>query len=414
MNIINLSMNKKTTILIITILVTFPTSVTGQFFLDNIGEHSIIFSLKNDQSLSDCFTKGRGEDILHAGLFVEASIMMFDYENDGDIDLVKQNSLYLNEQGSFNKVKFYNESTLPSDLRSSPTHADFNNDGYEDMVCCINDVMRLFINTCKDEENSHLFDIFELFDFKTLTEEDFSANPYGITSADFNDDGLMDIAVGYRINFDINKIAIFFNQGEIEFIREDVFCLEKVDVELGGISDVEANDFDNDGDIDILFGYDTIKICNDLRIYDQGITCIIINNGDNTFSNLSVVAVRGIPIFIGGYFTLLWRDIQHQLGINRVHPQIATADFDNDGDIDVILGDNSGKIELFENEGNGHFNNPDRLFQGIISDFGIASLGISTGDYDNDGDIDFVVCGSKSNDLLDLDSIIYLKRNQLK
>jgi hypothetical protein len=382
----------------------YSTHVTASFFM-------------NYTSLTDCFSKGRGEVLIDdCGIF-DASVMMFDYEMDGDMDITKGSWLYLQENDSFNRVQFStlwnDEHKLVSNPYSSPTHADFNHDGYEDMVCCGDHILRLFINTCAQHDNGSWFTMYELFNFSILTDGDFSPNPYGITSADFNDDGFIDVAVGYRINFKTSKIAIFYNQNGTNFIREDVFTLKNDEEEIGSIYELEAADFDQDDDIDFLLCYNTVRICKyDIRVHDQGVTCLLRNNGDTTFTNLSVIAVRGIPIVIGGEYVLLWRDLQRSLGICRINPKTAVADFDGDNDVDMILGDQSGKVELFENNGAGELTSLGKYYNGIIADFGAVSWGIDAADFDGDGDADFVVCGTNTNNPTE-NGIIYLKRNQL-
>ncbi|GAH06074.1 unnamed protein product, partial [marine sediment metagenome] len=56
------------------------------------------------------------------------------------------------------------------------------------------------------------------------------------------------------------------------------------------------------------------------------------------------------------------------------------------GDIDFIVGDNSGLVSFYKNGGTGEFDLVDTY------DFGERlSNGITSADFDNDGDIDFIV-----------------------
>jgi len=93
----------------------------------------------------------------------------------------------------------------------------------------------------------------------------------------------------------------------------------------------------------------------------------------------------------GGYSHLFlnegdgnWRDISKEAGIWRQHNTFLGlfADLDNDQDSDLIIAQDTGKVEMYSNNGDLTFSpieNP--------SDFSYP-MGIAAGDYDNDGRID--------------------------
>lgn len=114
------------------------------------------------------------------------------------------------------------------------------------------------------------------------------------------------------------------------------------------------------------------------------------NNGDMNFSR-RVIARRSTGV------------IQDSEG--RINPRITSADYDMDGDIDLLVGDNSGKIECYLNDGLGNFSS-----NGIIYDFGLFSWGINSNDFDGDGDIDFIVSACEKENITR--GHIYLKSNQ--
>jgi len=72
---------------------------------------------------------------------------------------------------------------------------------------------------------------------------------------------------------------------------------------------------------------------------------------------------------------------------------ITCGDYDNDGDTDVFIGNDVAENFLFQNDGRGHFEEVG-LATGAaykIDGSPSASMGVDCGDYDNDGRLDFFV-----------------------
>jgi len=65
------------------------------------------------------------------------------------------------------------------------------------------------------------------------------------------------------------------------------------------------------------------------------------------------------------------------------------GDFDNDGDLDLMVTSDILRTRYFKNQGNGSFANPVSLGKA-------GAAGISNGDYDNDGDLDIYINGIDS------------------
>jgi len=134
------------------------------------------------------------------------------------------------------------------------------------------------------------------------------------------------------------------------------------------------------------------------------------NNGDDTFEPEKLIAERGRDIlfyFGASIYLHVQCPIRHYFGFNRINPQMTSADYDNDGDIDFIVGDNSGIVEFFINDGQGNF-----MSDGVIHRYGHLSWGLSSADFDNDGDIDFIV-GALDSYQDYYNGHVWLKRNQL-
>jgi len=128
---------------------------------------------------------------------------------------------------------------------------------------------------------------------------------------------------------------------------------------------VSSGDIDHDGDVDIYVGNSLAN------------NTVWLNNGNGTFINI-------------------WND-----GQTRNTIDVALVDLDSNGSLDVLEANEGYGITVRKNTGNGTFN--------LLDSFPTASLdfsSISTGDIDNDGDIDVFVTkniGTNNN--------IFLKNN---
>ena len=222
--------------------------------------------------------------------------------------------------------------------------------------------------------------------FFTISEiADFTSCAWGLTSADFNDDDLLDFAASYAIPSGF-RISIFYNNGDLEFIQDEVYSFSYWHPSL---TDLDSGDYDNDGDIDLLFTHSEYIWYQGLAVNVNGTGKILFNDGDNEFVNEKQVFWHGpgIPY-----------DPE-----NRINPQITSADYDKDGDIDFLVGDNSGKVEFYKNDGAANFTR-----MGTIYDFGHVSWGLASADFNNDSWMDFIVAAEKK---IGDKGHIYLKLN---
>lgn len=129
-------------------------------------------------------------------------------------------------------------------------------------------------------------------------------------------------------------------------------------------------DFDNDGDIDLL--------------YQAGNTAgtafgFIRNNGAGVFTIVTNANSAGTP-FTSFNFT----------GQLLTAASLFVTDYDNDGDVDIIDRDNSGAgntLGLWRNDAGSFTNQADPL--GLIN-AGVAEGRMVRGDFDSDGDVDFL------------------------
>jgi tetratricopeptide (TPR) repeat protein len=177
----------------------------------------------------------------------------------------------------------------------------------------------------------------------------------GVIVDDFENNGRLDILTS---SMDMcQPLRYFHNNGDGTFTdRARDAGLAK---QLGGLNIIQT-DYNNDGCLDFLVlrgGWEF-----PLR------PSLMKNNCDGTFTDVTVASGIGEPLVASQ--TAVW------------------ADINNDGQLDLFLGNESGGNELFLNKGDGTFEN-------ISHSAGIDKPGLTKGvvaaDYDNDGYVDFYV-----------------------
>ncbi len=274
---------------------------------------------------------------------------------------------------------------------------DVNNDGYLDIFLVNNNTpSKLWINS-----NGTAFT-----ESSTNWGTNITYPTRGVSGADFNNDGYVDILIGawqnylilYKntgtafINFTTNAGLSFFSYGgsvnwfDYNFDGKiDVFCANDglpprynyffrndnlnsfTNVALSvGFNDSNSTlclasaDYDNDGDLDIFCGNQTA-----IGATTTGV--LYRNNGDGTFTD--VTSASGL---MTNYYS--WG--------------AEWGDYNNDGYMDLFIANTTGMNQLFKNNGNGTFTDVAPLV-------GVAEAGQSYScgwaDYDNDGDLDLYV-----------------------
>jgi len=183
------------------------------------------------------------------------------------------------------------------------------------------------------------------------------------TWSDFDNDGDEDLLVSGAVATTNNgwmvytSCKLYLNEGM------GVFSKTNPGIKAGYQCKMDVSDYDKDGDVDLV-------ICGE--IYDDGgfwqrLTELYRNNGDNSFS----VVQTGLPKLRAA--------------------DLAFGDFDNDGFTDIIFSGDppspTNLVYVFRNDGDGGF-----------YDIGIEIIGTIDGsidwaDYDNDGDLDFLISG---------------------
>jgi hypothetical protein len=186
----------------------------------------------------------------------------------------------------------------------------------------------------------------------------------GLVVDDFENNGLLDAVVSSQDGCD--PLRYFHNNGDGTFSdwTERAGLVEQ----LGGLNIVKA-DYNNDGCMDILVlrgGWEFPQRKSLLR-----------NNCDGTFTD--VTEESGLGERITATQTAVWDDI------------------DNDGYLDLFIGNENSPAQLFHNKGDG-------TFEEIGHSAGIDRTGFTKGvaaaDYDRDGFVDFYVTNNNGINFL--------------
>jgi hypothetical protein len=170
----------------------------------------------------------------------------------------------------------------------------------------------------------------------------------GVIVDDFDNDGRLDVVTSSIESCE--PMRLFKRAGDGLFVEQAAKA--GLNAQLGGLNMVQT-DYNNDGNLDILVlrgAWETPQRKSLLR-----------NNGDGTFTD--VTAASGL-MTVTGTQAAVWVDI------------------DNDGRLDLFVGNESSPAQLFRNK-------PDGTFEDIAAKAGVNksafSKGVTAGDYDNDG-----------------------------
>jgi hypothetical protein len=303
-------------------------------FISNYGTN-VLYKNNGNGTFSDATKRSKIEGGEHD---FSVGATWLDYDNDGYLDLYVGNYINFDPQYKY----FYAPDGFPGPLAydSQPDVLYHNNgDGtFEDVT-------------------------------KKMGIVDVDGRAMGVGSADYDDDGFVDIYVAndHTLNY------LWHNDGGKGFT--DRGTMSGTAFSQAGESTVSMSvdfaDFNNDGLLDIFLSDD--------------LYCSLYQNlGNGVFSDKSYTA--GISMPAGQY----------------VGWSTGFVDYDNDGDVDIFKINGELKHlygqedQLFENEGNG-------TFKDVSTDRGAyfhqenVGRGACFGDYDNDGDIDVYIVNLNSH-----------------
>jgi tetratricopeptide (TPR) repeat protein len=184
---------------------------------------------------------------------------------------------------------------------------------------------------------------------------DFVSMASGVAVDDFQNRGLLDVVTS---SYDVCAPMHYFrNNGNGTFT--DRAADAGLSQQLGGLNLIQA-DYNNDGCTDIL----VLRGAWEFPVRRS----LLRNNCDGTFT-----------------------DVTREAGLAEPATRTQTAvwaDIDNDGYLDLFVGNENGPSQLFRNKGDG-------TFEDISHSAGVDKIaftkGVVAADYDNDGYVDFYV-----------------------
>ena len=271
---------------------------------------------------------------------MSGGVALFDYDNDGYLDIYFVNSLTVdlvkskktrsvlyhnNGDGTFSDVT---DKAGVGDIGWGMGVAvgDYNNDGFDDIyVTCLGP--------------NHLLRNNGNGTFTDVTQKAGVGDPRWSTGAafvDYDNDGKLDIFVSNYVDFDVNNLPEFGKGRTCQFKGIPVQC-----------------------------GPRGLKGAGDALYH---------NNGDGTFTDVSKKAGVSDP---DGYYGL----------------GVIASDFDGDGLVDIFVANDSTPNFLYHNNGDGTFKDIGFSSGTAVNENGSeqGSMGVTLGDYDHDGRLDLFI-----------------------
>ncbi|MDE0398034.1 MAG: CRTAC1 family protein [Candidatus Poribacteria bacterium] len=237
-----------------------------------------------------------------------------------------------NGDGTFTNIAETAGVTNPAEGRGMAAIAcDYDNDGFPD-IYVTNDTNRNFLY---HNNGDGTFTDESLFIGVGYDENGVAEGSMGVDCGDYNSDGWLDLIVANS-----EKATLYKNEEGLFFADATAESqLQQPTLPFVGFSPLFL-DYDNDGHLDLFCAnghpQDVIEILMDHETYAQR-DQMFQNRGDGTYADVSETA--------GVYFTAA-----------LVGRAAATADYDNDGDTDIVIMNSNQRAVLLRNDG-GNANN---------------------------------------------------------
>lgn len=316
------------------------------------------------------------------------AIASADFDNDGDVDMVTADNF-----GPAQRVSVLtNSGQAAFSINSYPcatynprgiTTGDVNNDGWQDIVAVDQGGTALiWLNNGAGS-------------FGSVITRTTLPDIVSVALADIDADGDLDMIVAGSIN-------------GVQVLRNNGLGTFGTATNIGGGLSITTGDMDNDGDLDIIAataggsvnvflnngsgtfsapsGYGTGGANNNnIAVGDidgDGYLDVATAHDDNVASSVAVLRNNGSGGLVAAGFSPV------SLPGNSQPRAIAMADVDGDGDLDIVTSNtNTSDVAVLLNNAGTFAFSPTSLFPTL----GISPWGITTGDFDGDGDIDIAV-----------------------
>jgi len=293
------------------------------------------------------FTGATGEFYLPE--IMGAGAALFDYDNDGDLDVFLIQGAMLDEKKKPSEAKF----PPPKDWKPGA---------------------RLFRNELIPSGKLRFTDVTEKAGLGG------AGYGMGVATGDYNNDGYVDL---YVTNFGSN--VLYRNNGDGTFT--DVTREAGVD-DPRWSSSAAFVDYDRDGNLDLF-------VCNYVDFTIRGNKRCFTPTGEPDYC--SPASYRPVPARLfrnegGGKFV----DVTQASGVGAEFGPglgVTCADFNGDGLIDIYVANDGAANLLWINKGDGKFEESGLISGASYGADGVAraGMGVTAGDFDNDGDEDLLV-----------------------
>jgi hypothetical protein len=326
---------------------------------------------------------------------MSGGVALFDYDNDGNLDMYLVNSLSVdmvkakektksslyhnNGDGTFTDVAV-KAGVADIGWGMGVATGDFNNDGFEDLyVTCLGP--------------NHLLQNNGNGTFTDVTQRAGVADPRWSTGAafvDYDNDGKLDLFVANYVDFDVDHLPEFGKGRTCQFKGIPVQCGPRglrgagdslfhnegngtfKDVSSkAGVADADGyyglgvicSDFDGDGRVDIFVANDSTP------------NFLYHNNGDGTFKDIGFPSGTAV----------------NENGSEQGSMGVTLGDYDHDGKLDLFITNFDDDYNTLYHNGNGSFT--DLSYAAKVAAVSLPYVGWGTKffDYDNDGWADLLV-----------------------
>ena len=285
---------------------------------------------------------------------------------------------------------------------------DFSNNGNEGIYLVSlygANQMYLNLNTRNDflssDESAAQRGITGRKEIKNISNIDLSAE-IGVAVGDLTESGSEDIYVTVLAGDNL----FYKNNGKGYF--KNVTKGYSLDSDIGRSECAVLSDVDNNGYLDIF----TTSYLSSNRLfmnyfgnkfYDRSRNAHLISNGASICAAFADINNDGYPdLYVGnwmrenklylnnrdGTFTDITKSSGTGCGNLKATNSVLFADFNNDGKLDLFVGNRGGGNKLFLNEGNGKFKD---VSKDVGLDDSLPTYGAAFGDFDNDGYLDLFI-----------------------